>query len=73
MNGPTARKISVPLKFLPRGASVAMIVRDDLTESANVKIEHAKVNPNSSLEIDLRAGGGFVARFGPQKGTKDTK
>ncbi len=73
MNGPTARRISVPLTFLPHGASVAMIVRDDLTESANVKIEHANVNPNSSLEIDLRAGGGFVARFGPQKGTKDTK
>ena len=63
MNGPAARKITVPLAFLPRGVSAAMIVRDVLTESANVKIEHAKVNPNSSLEIDMRAGGGFVARF----------
>ena len=73
MNGPTARKLSVPLAFLPRGASAAMIVRDDLTESANVKIERANVGPNSSLEIDLRGGGGFVARFEPQKGAKDTR
>ena len=69
MNGPTARKITVPLAFL-RGTSVAMIVSDVLAESANVKIEHARVNSNSSLEIDMRAGGGFVARFEPQKGTK---
>jgi alpha-glucosidase len=64
MNGPSARKITVPLKFLPRGTSQAMVVKDNLDDAASVKIENLKVNPGRSLEIEMRAGGGFIARFG---------
>lgn len=70
MNGSAARKITVQLAFLPRGDSQAMIVKDVVENSAAVKIEQARVNANSSLEVDMRAGGGFIARFGPPKGTK---
>jgi alpha-glucosidase len=70
MNGPTARKLTVPLAFLPRGANQATIVRDNADDPASVKIENIRVNAKGFLEIDMRAGGGFVARFEPQKGTK---
>jgi alpha-glucosidase len=64
MNGPTARKIDVKLEFLPRGNKRAILVRDNLTEPAAVKVESAVVNSRESLAIDLRAGGGFSGRFG---------
>ena len=63
MNGPAARKITVPLAFLPHGESQATIVRDVVEDAAALKIEQVRVNANSSLEIDMRAGGGFIARF----------
>jgi hypothetical protein len=41
-----------------------LIVKDNLDDPASVKIENIKVNARTSLEIDMRAGGGFIARFG---------
>jgi len=35
----------------------------DTGEAAAVKIEHMTVRSSDSLYIDLRSGGGFVARF----------
>ena len=63
MNGPTARKFTVPLAFLRGGGRQATILKDVSEDAASVKIEQLRVNPNGSLEIDMRAGGGFVARF----------
>jgi alpha-glucosidase len=63
MNGAAARKMSVPLTFLGDGENTATLVRDDKDESAAVMIEQTTVKRGDSLSIDLRDGGGFVARF----------
>ena len=62
-NGPTARSIEVPLVFLGDGDHDAILVRDQTDEPAAVRVEHASVRAQDSLRIDLRAGGGFVARI----------
>lgn len=63
MNGPTARTIKVALWFLDRSKYQAMLVRDRQDDAAAVNIEKATVNRAHALTIDLRAGGGFIARF----------
>ncbi len=62
-NGPTARTIQVPAAFLAPGDHQSLIVRDRPGESAAVKVETTTVFQGDPLAIDLRAGGGFVARF----------
>jgi alpha-glucosidase len=69
INGPAQRTLKVPLAFLHGGAHRASIVRDDATEPAAVKLENTTVQAKDSLTIDLVAGGGFIARFEPQRGT----
>ena len=62
-NGPDARSVTVPLSFLSRGTHNALLVRDNMDDPAAVKVESAVVGSGDSLKIDLRAGGGFIARF----------
>ncbi len=62
-NGPSARSVEVPLSFLGKGSHAALLVRDEADEPAAVRVEHVTVRWDDSLTIDLRAGGGFVARF----------
>ena len=62
-NGPSARRVDVSLSFLGAGEHTAMVVRDDLENPAAVKIESTNVRRSDSLRVDLRAGGGFIARF----------
>jgi alpha-glucosidase len=63
LNGPTARTIKVALSFLGGGKHQAMLVRDRQDEAAAVGIENVSVSRTDSLTIELRAGGGFIARF----------
>ena len=62
-NGPSARSVEVPLSFLGKGSRAALLVRDEADEPAAVRVEHVTVRARDSLRIDLRAGGGFVARI----------
>jgi len=62
-NGPTARSLEVPLSFLDGGSHSALLVRDREDDPAAVLVENTTVRREDSLKIDLRAGGGFVARF----------
>ncbi|HEV8265129.1 MAG TPA: glycoside hydrolase family 97 catalytic domain-containing protein [Gemmatimonadales bacterium] len=62
-NGPAARSVEVPLSFLGGGSHEALLVRDQADDPAAVQVEHATVRRGDSLQIDLRAAGGFVARF----------
>ena len=62
-NGPTLRRVDVSLSFLGDGAYDTMLVRDDLENPAAVKIESARMRRADSVQIDLRAGGGFIARL----------
>ena len=66
MNGGSARTISVPLTFLGEGTYKTFIVRDDLGNSAGEKVESTISKRSSTLTIDVRDGGGYVARFTKQ-------
>ena len=63
LNGPAARSLEVPLSFLGRGSHAALLVGDESENPAAVRVETRTVRPEDSLAIDLRAAGGFVARF----------
>src|SRR2546429_2435789 len=62
-NGPTARSVAVPLSFLGGGACEALLVADQLDDPAAVRVDHSALRRDHSLKVDLRAGGGVVARF----------
>jgi alpha-glucosidase len=62
-NGPAARSVDVLLSFLGGGAREALLVADQMDEPAAVRVDQATVHRDDSLKIDLRAGGGFIARF----------
>jgi len=63
VNGPAAGTVRVPTSFLGSGEYRALLVRDREDDPAAVKIEEATITRDDSLAIDLRAGGGFIARF----------
>src|SRR3989442_9935487 len=63
MNGLSGRTIRVPVHFLPRGNYQASLVRDQQDDPAAVKIENLSMGRRDSLTIEMRAGGGFIARF----------
>jgi alpha-glucosidase len=60
-NGLDAKTIKVDLSFLSSDCQ-ATLVRDG-SEAAAVKVEHLTPGRADSLAIDLRSGGGFLARF----------
>jgi alpha-glucosidase len=64
LNGSAAKSINVPLSFLPRREQNAMIVRDNMDDAASVVIENKSVGNRDSIKVEMRAGGGFIARFG---------
>jgi alpha-glucosidase len=63
LNGPTARSIQIDLSFLGAGVYQAMLVRDKQEDPAAVAIQSTTLKKSDSLKIELRPGGGFVARF----------
>jgi len=63
MCGPQARNIRVPLSFLGNGQYKATLVRDDNADDTLVKVKNLSQQRNDSLTIEMRAGGGFLARF----------
>jgi alpha-glucosidase len=63
LNGPTARSLKVPLSFLGPGDYQGLEVRDRADEAAAVRVGTTKARRGDTLTIDLRSGGGFVARF----------
>jgi len=63
MNGPNARTVKIDLGFLGKPSYQGMLVKDQLNEAAAVRIERTNATHKDSLAIEMRAGGGFVARF----------
>jgi len=63
LNGPAARKIKLPLAFLSAGDYRVTLVRDLGPDAAAPTELETPLRNNHSLTIDLRAGGGFLARF----------
>ena len=63
MNGPSARTVSLDLRFVPKGRYDAVIVRDKLDDPAAVEIARKTVAHTDTLSIAMRAGGGFIVRL----------
>jgi alpha-glucosidase len=63
VNGAEPRSLRVPASFLGDGSYRAMLVRDRPDDPAAVALENATISRDDTLTIDLRPGGGFVARF----------
>jgi len=61
--GPQAKTIRVPLSFLGEAQYNAVFLRDSPTDDAKLEIEKSTHKRSDSLTIELRAGGGFLARF----------
>jgi alpha-glucosidase len=68
LNGPAERTLRVPLSFLAGGPHDALVVRDVAENAAAVTVERAVLTHRDSVQIALRAGGGFVARLTPAGG-----
>ena len=66
-NGTDARTLHVPLAFLGSGGFTALMARDEPADAAAMRIDRAAVSARDTLTIDLRSGGGFVARLSPDK------
>jgi alpha-glucosidase len=64
MNGETERTLRIPLSFLGRARYKAMSVRDQKDDPAAVQIDSSAFTRGNQLMMDMRVGGGFVARFG---------
>ena len=63
MSNTGPRTVRVPLSFLGAGDYRATLVRDNLVDTAAVRIENATMNSGNTLTIEMREGGGFVGRF----------
>jgi len=63
LNGPEPRKLNIPLGFLGDGDYGTAMVTDNKDNPASVKTVDTTVVRGGSLGIDLRKGGGFIARF----------
>jgi alpha-glucosidase len=67
LNGTEKRAFKAPLSFLGKGNYAAHIVRDDPADSAAVKIERAQLTAKDTLDLELAAGGGYIARFAVER------
>jgi alpha-glucosidase len=63
LNGKEPRTLRVPLSFLGKGRYHATLVGDDRTNGAAVHLGEREVTARDFLDVPLRDGGGFVARF----------
>jgi alpha-glucosidase len=63
LNGPAARQIQIPLSFLGQGEYRALLIRDRKDDAAAVQVENTTARNGESIAIELREGGGFIARF----------
>ncbi|AEW01624.1 glycoside hydrolase [Niastella koreensis] len=63
MNGAAPRKVTVPLRFLQPGKYNATVVKDDGGNAASIVVEHKVYTKKDVIELELVAGGGYLAEF----------
>jgi alpha-glucosidase len=63
MNGMAPKKITIPLRFLKTGNYNTMEVKDDGHNTASVKVEKKNYSAGDTIELNLAAGGGYIAEF----------
>jgi alpha-glucosidase len=67
LNGGDARSLRVPLAFLHQDNHSATLVQDASANPKEVAINKRTVSDETTLEIELATGGGFVGRFTPSE------
>jgi alpha-glucosidase len=65
VNGPTARTLEVPCSFLGAGSYQGRVVHDAGGDPTQVEVDNVTLQREDVLEIDVSAGGGYVARLTP--------
>lgn len=65
LNGPAAKTVKISLSFLNNGKHNASLVRDKTDDAAAVNVENSTAGRSDTLNIEMIAGGGFIARFTP--------
>jgi alpha-glucosidase len=60
MNGPTARTVTIDLRFLGPGAYHALIARDKPDDPAAVDVDTRDITKDQPLTLAMRPAGGFV-------------
>ena len=68
MCGPGAKTIQVPLSFLGAGQYQSTLVRDAAPDGSTVVVESGTHTQKETINLELRAGGGFVGRFSSGSG-----
>ena len=63
MNGTTPKKVKIPLSFLSPGQYHATLVHDNKDDTVVLTDMETLLNRTGLLNLELHAGGGFVARF----------
>jgi len=65
LNGPQEKSFRVPLSFLGGGEYQALLVADGDEGAESLKIDRAEHSAADELRLELRPGGGYIARFEP--------
>ena len=63
MNGTQPKQINIPLLFLQKGSYNAVIAADDPSNTASVVMQRSAFVSSDVINLDLVAGGGYIARF----------
>jgi alpha-glucosidase len=63
VNGAGARTITIAPSFLGPGRYASLVVKDDPANAAAVRVARGRITAQDSITIELRDGGGFVARL----------
>ena len=63
MNGTQPKKLKLPLTFLKQGKFNGVIAADDPASAASVRMQQSSFSGTDFIDLDLIAGGGFIARF----------
>jgi len=64
LNGAQPRAFKAPLTFLGKGTYAARIVADDSADSTALKLERVQFTAKDILNLQLVAGGGYIASLG---------
>jgi alpha-glucosidase len=67
LNGTGSRMLRIAPAFLGAGRYSSLVVRDDPDNPAAVRVERGDARAQDTFTIDLRDGGGFIARFTPRE------
>ncbi len=66
LNGPSPRRVRLELRFLARERYTALTARDGGESGEALVVETRELGRAEPLQLELRAGGGFVARLDPR-------